>query len=305
MQIDLKWVNRNVGEDGTKLYRATSTIDTANLPTPVTTLAPGVNTYTDTDIIRGQKYHYRMGVFKGHDFVLSDEIVAHALPRTGPGPQELVAGDYEAGYFGTVSAINFFTGDEIAFRVSLASGTSVNISTDWLKFAHKGKILFIPKMPIRHTISWQHLYNAGVVYSSGDGPAHKPPVAAIPQGKIISKNGEDFKVRLMTGAPTNPLSFTTTGTADTIGLDGSEWNDLLYRVCVQIPFSQKGENWANFPVAELIQAHGTICQEVDTSKSIILIRGTAGYMGYAIASTHYSTPTTVIGWRPVLEYIPN
>lgn len=111
------------------------------------------------------------------------------------------------GYNGSSIGINF--GD-----------TSV-INQNWLVFNDNGKELLIPKKPLKHSISWNELYNAGVVYSKDvldedpelkradfthDNYSSKPALNDHHRGrgtkksyspKKIKINGKEYYVRLI------------------------------------------------------------------------------------------------------------
>ncbi len=323
MKITLNWVNRNTDEDGTRVYRATAPFTTVDEMTPIATLPQGANTYVDETVVKGQLYYYRLQVFKDGDWYLGNQVAITALAYSGPGPQELSKGDYERGYFGEVTYDKLLSGDELALATGLTAGTSINPLTPWLKFAHKGKILFIPKLPIRQVIAYNSLYDAGLVYGV-DGPG-----AVVPNGrpqtnqkKLVEIQGDQFLVRLMKGAASNPAVFTATlGGGDATGVDGSEWNDLILSLTNTVPPSQTWGNFLNVPDADILGtvAQTTLCQEAGTTVGTSLVRGAyrsttefypAGITLINIAST---TGNTVMGgayvnrnfcWRPVLEFQP-
>ena len=319
MKIDLKWVNRNVGEEGTRIYRSETAMDPENLPEPLATVGSGVTTYSDTAIIRGKQYFYRFETFKGEDKALSNEISISAIPYSGPGPQKLIMGDYEAGYFGQVTSTEFFTGEEVAYYSGLSQGAVINNTTNWFKFAHKGKILFIPMKQIRGGVSWTELYNKGLVYGREleETTPHTAITIPVEQLKYVTKNGDNFKVRLMKGAPADPAVGTTISTTDSTGFEGSEWNDLIYKMVTQVPVSQIGGNWSDAAVTTILDSSRTIwCQE-KVADGTALCRGynhtNVGFAGrMAIALTGGSlqnlTGSNVNngitpGWQPVLEYV--
>lgn len=213
-----------------------------------------------------------------------------------PGPSQLIAGDMQAGYFGTVPASELWTGSELAEAVGISQGTVQHNETDWLKFAWKGKILFRPMKPFRHTISWDHINTAGCVYG----------------GKVVEKNGLKFKVRLMKGTLTNPSK---SGDLDK-GAKGSEWNQLMLPIHEQA----SDKSWSNpdfveddipdwgigFTDADLVTIHtagsgaAQWCQEsLETFPNNRVTRGFGGVSHIASQTNTYTG--TGIGWAPVLE----
>lgn len=218
---------------------------------------------------------------------------------TGPGPEELIGytltnNDTQiAGFFGEVPTSEFIDGDALASMIGLTSGVSQNSTVPWLKFILDGKILFIPKMTIRHSISWDQINNANAVYGNRE----------------INILGHQFKVRLLQGI--NPgESVTVSYGFDLPETHQSEWNRLFYPICeddVTYPkTSQVGPNWVTYTGAELNISYGyggrTWCQETPSDSST-----RRSFRGYdAVSSLVWidtSSAKTYYGWRPVLELV--
>lgn len=248
-----------------------------------------------------------------------------AVLAYGPGPQELSAGDMSAGYFGEVSAAEFYSGDRLAFELGVTQGVLQNSDAGWLKFARQGKVLFVAKRTFMHTVSWDHLYQRGIVYGTNDNGKH-PRGTPVNQYTVVEHGGNRFIVRLMTGAnadpypESDPLFFTDDMAQMNIG-GGSEWNELMYRVHTDVPTDdgtdgqtldrhggpQAGANWATLSNGDLNigTGNGRVCwtQEMSGSNSSYRAgRGAAdlAYFGRDTASGAYSN----LGWRPALELIP-
>lgn len=331
MKINLNWINRNTNEDGTRVFRETTPFSSTDGLTPIATLPQGANSYTDENVVKGTLYYYRLEVFKGDDVYLGNQVAITALDYTGPGPQTLSKGDYERGYFGEVEAADLYSGDELALRVGLTAGTPVNSLTNWLKFAHKGKVLFIPKLPIRYTLDWNTLFNLGIVYGdNSEVPATLPSgaVASTSQGKQVELNGDRFVVRLMKGMSTNPAAYTPNSDYSDVlngNADGSEWHDLIYSICNTVPASQSWGNFLNLPDVSILGTGSpvqmtTLCQELATAaaNSVVVRGGTyvtnsAVIGGIAAPSPTANTINSTMGgfaanrqicWRPVLEFLP-
>lgn len=159
------------------------------------------------------------------------ECESKAAVNVGPGPKVLAAGTYQAGYFGELSAEEFITGVDLISNIGLSAGVGINSDTGWFKFAHLGRVLYVPKTPLVSEVSYRQLYQAGLVYGDetfGVDPLDPPVVQFNP---IIIEN-DGFSVRLLTGGNENPA---TTG--------GGEWNALLYQIASGAPDSLGwGEN---------------------------------------------------------------
>lgn len=249
-----------------------------------------------------------------------------AVLAYGPGPQTLQAGDMTAGYFGEVSAAEFYSGDRLALELGVTEGVLQNSNAGWLKFASKGKVLFIAKQSFMHSVSWEHLYSRGIVYGV-DGDGKNPRGTPTNQYTTVEHAGNRFLVRLMAGAHADPFAESDPlfFTEDMVDMDvggGSEWNTLMYRVHADVPTAdgtdgmradrhggpQVGGNWATFTNSDLNVAVGngrhTWCQEMsDTTAATRATRGNDG-VAYFGRSYAYGTSSN-LGWRPALELIPN
>ena len=248
-----------------------------------------------------------------------------AVLAYGPGPQELIAGDMNAGYFGEVSAGEFYSGDRLAFELGVTEGVLQNSNAGWLKFARKGKVLFVAKQSFMHSVSWDHLYARGIVYGTNDN-GKSPRGTPVNQYTTVEHAGNKFIVRLLTGAnadpflDSDPLFFTDDMVQMNVG-GGSEWNDLIYRVHTDVPTSdgtdgqradrhggpQVGANWASFNNAELnISGNGRACWTQETSEAFSSPRAYRGAGGVAyFGRGAASDADSALGWRPALELIPN
>jgi hypothetical protein len=215
------------------------------------------------------------GVTPGGFEILGTQAVIP--PETGPGEKFVLAGDDALGWYGTVAATDFINGPDLALAVGLSAGNSLYPDSDWMKFAHQDRILFIPKQCLRHALSWDQLNALGLVYG---------------ETTVVIK-GLTYKVRLIQGAANDPALSATDA--------GREWNDLIYRVSDGDPTQTF---WARYTNAELNVAGGngtyTWCQEKYSSSDRVY-RGLNGVTSMNTVSTTYTG--VAIGWRPVLELV--
>ena len=227
----------------------------------------------------------------------------------GVGPQELIAGGMNAGFFGEVPASELFTASEIASACGISQGTAQFENEPWLKFAIDGKIIFRPRKAIRNSISWNSIDAANCVYGGSEG-------------KRVTKNGQTYIVRLMKGALTDPSLY---GAADR-GAKGSEWNRLMLPIHEQT----LDNSWAypayvedNIPIwshnfgtgangmykdADLMThyTHGNgshnWCQE--TRNTDATRRVYRGRYGVSLSNAGIASITSSgSGWSPVLELV--
>ncbi len=99
-----------------------------------------------------------------------------------------IKGDSTLGFFGEVASANLITGADLCTLLGVTQGTAID-DAGWLKFARRGRILFVAKKAIRHSISWNTINAAGAVY--GDA--------------VITINGVRYAVRLLSSAEWDAL----------------------------------------------------------------------------------------------------
>lgn len=109
-----------------------------------------------------------------------------------PGASVPVAGTSTLGFFGEVASANLITGADLITALGITQGTNI-ADAGWLKFARKGRIIFVAKNAIRHSISWDHINAAGAVYGN----------------RVITIGSVRYAVRLLSSA---------------------EWDDLIVKV---------------------------------------------------------------------------
>lgn len=343
MQINLKWENRNTVDEGTRIYKSNAYIAADNLPAPYAVLGAGANSYSDPDVVRGQVYHYRIETYKGADKAITPNLQVTAVPYMGPGPQTLIAGDMECGFFGELTSVDFISYAD--FIALVGTGGTANVATGgkWLKFAYKGKILIVSMAEAAKNISWNTLYNKGLVYGvDGSGDPGVTGLAAVNQKTIVTIAGSKFLVRLLKGKPSSlPGDMNATGgndndssydVATTINTKGCEWDDLMVGVSGYKPASFKGVTLAGYSVTADLSPYGASgiamswTQDIKTT-GLVLVRGGQYsvtttypmanmaypfYVNYTVNNisntAFYSAPSNagpwLIGYRPCLEWIP-
>ncbi len=237
----------------------------------------------------------RMGAGGGHD------------DKWGtPGPLDLIAGDMQEGFFGLVPSSQFITGNALASAITLSNGTSQFSTTDWLKLAGGGKILFSPMKAIRYGISWDQILAKGAVW--GDGTTGGD--------RTVQVQGFTFKVRLFRGLNNSYDPKTVPAGYDGVHCHGSEWNRLILPLHVGAKTGSWGSYGSNvesglpywgtdFTDADLQVASGngraSWCQNYANSSTY---RCSRGYNG--VAHSLYVTSSdasSAYGWRPVLELV--
>lgn len=209
-----------------------------------------------------------------------------------PGPGDIAIGDTDLGYYGLVDSADLINGDALAAAGGLTVGVSINSTAGWLKFAYKGKTLFISKKPLRYSLSWNQINAAGLIKGT----------------KIITILGNNYKLRLMKGSLLDPYRGVNNASDDPKTF-GSEYNDLIYRVCVSNPPSETAPSFATYSLDELGCVGNGGCQW--TQEVSIPTNSASGYVCRGNSASDFATTHSPVGtyidnargWRPVLELI--
>ena len=210
--------------------------------------------------------------------------------------------EINSGYFGVVDAMDFVDGNTIieeVFGVENVPGTDLgNSNSGWVGFYHNENYLFVSKKPLLHNISWNDIYNAGVVFGvDGFGPYNSG--VGVLQNKRITIGGFEYKIRLLTGGNGNPATSS-----------GGEWNGLMYRIHTSDPLNLDNNLWDNFVNNDLgiglsNSGSGSWCQETyyyqPLYPNLSVLRGITGISSYT--NQLKSEPSLFSSWRPVLELI--
>ncbi len=308
----LKWRDRNWAEHGHYVYRSTTPMDINNLPSPIGTLLPNQYEYIDYDVIADQTYYYRIGAFRNNDVSVSNEIEVVAAPsNTGPGPVDFIGGDESHGFYGEVPSSEFITGDALASAIGLTAGVSQFSDTPWLKYSLNDEIIFIPKKPIRHSVSWENIYQAGAVYGTNDFGLN-PYGGNRTQDAMVTIDGFDFKVTLLKGANVDPAP-NTTG-FDVAWTHDSEWNKLLYPVHSGVHTessnpsnpSEPYNQWASYSDDDLLVHRdfgtGSYCWTQERHSGDATFRVFRGTYGVSYANrSNVSSANSYVGFRPALR----
>lgn len=203
-----------------------------------------------------------------------------------PEGTKLLFGDLQLGYYGQISQAKLITPVDLTTLVGLTAGSPINPTSNWLKFAYKGKTLFVSKQMIRQGCS--HIALQAKLLVTGN--------------KTIVIQGKSYKIRLMKGGLTQNQA----------GLDGSEWNQLMFRVCPTGPGAL--QKWDNISHAELqtITPYSTFTtgdtwqtQEypINGGFNVNQVRGRISIAADTYLDTGNENTYPWAGWRPVLELV--
>ena len=238
----------------------------------------------------------------------------------------------DTGYFGEVPASRFITGDNLASRIGLTAGSSINSNTNWLKFYWHGMVVYIAKTSIRYSVSWSMINNARghMGFCLGNKDYHTININDVSYrvSNIIGGRKQPYNVDTM-DYNSNPTSYLKSNW-DQEQARYSMWEELIYRVqsgYVDMGSSdnaswgtsnykywhggpQKGNNWANFrSVEDLILTYGgsrygngPICREVSASKDASGNSICVGQLGAGAHNGNHQInyQDTDSGYRPAL-----
>jgi hypothetical protein len=212
----------------------------------------------------------------------------------GPGPKTLAAGDATNGFYGEVAAADLFTATELATLTGAnAYGTTINDTTPWLKCSLDGNVVYLPKKPIRHSMTWFQI------------DALKMRTKA--QDKQVSKDGLSYRVRSMSG-----VGSTWTGVQgeDPPGCSDSEYNRLIYRLCVLNPPSETPPVLGSYTLDDLGLTLGPGCCLICQEGGNTYVQRNGG--GNATNTNSWHSLQSGVrsdlsdqyrGWRPILELL--
>ena len=300
MSVRVKWLNRNVDYDSITVYRDTKVIDPKALPASLAVLTGGEKDYLDTTAPVKTLLYYLIALKKGDEVTYSIPKPTVNIGYTGPGPQNILYGDWRFGYFGQLTTAEFLTAAEICTPFAVPGPTNI-AGMVWYKFAFKGKVLYIASAHLSATVGWNFLYSKGLVFGvDGDGPTGHSNTP-VNQMKKVVKGDDQFIVRLPRA---NNSANYVAGTPElNTGETAAEWALIhsirkAYTGAANAILGDQANNMstvaATAPLAEFVAgAVGTGCQYANSNDWSV--------SGVAFNNCVRSTQTYL--WRPVLEWI--
>lgn len=330
MNITINFDNYNGGiEEGIRVYRDVAPIADGALPAPLATLPPGSTQYVDATAVRGTKYYYRFGVFSGADELVSPNkaIMAVAPNDTGPGPQSLIAGDWDLGYFGYTKGADLMTYGTLSGLLGVTDGTAT-LELGWSKVAYKGKVLYIARGAARYQLTYQSLYLAGAVYGTNDNGANVPS-GQTPTNQYRPQTVGNYTVipRLLKGMPDGAaVPAANKADKDATQLASHEYDDIISTL-VNAARSTTDTSYSTFSrndemhFTSLTQSSLDLTQQPagwaaltglcrgmrsGTSQPVRVATVTMFDTNLALKTVNYAgigNVNTVTNWRPVLELV--
>lgn len=309
MAVKLNWTNP-AGASKVTIYRALSQIKHNALPAPFAELGADDVEYSDATAIRGMVYHYVVAVELTDGTVRMTQSQSHGyFPDTGHGPNALIRGDYNEGYFGSVTAAEFFSSATLAAAMKLVSPqvdsyfTWANNAPIWDKFALDGKILLIPRNAIA-LVQPRYVYNTGFMFGTDDNgkyPAGStiPVLGVVNQKRIVERDGYRYRVRTIRGSTKETDQIVDIGNPETEDLYMSEYNRTKGRMFrEQYAYLSGRPRWSN-QVGTFTITNLSTCTQTCSSATVgnLMCRGLSAAPDNI---TSYSV-TTQVPWCPVLE----
>ena len=241
------------------------------------------------------------------DRAVSPNYRIQAVPRLGPGPSELKYGDYNLGYFGSIPSSDFINTGNLRAAVNFQVGLGTNLAPTWHKYARNGKIYFVPNTCLGQSVAWSQIYNAGLVFGVAGPGDHRNGLAPIDQLKTVNIGSDTFIVRCMKGY-SDDVTRIVPANADDPTEYVNEYSDFIYPLMKFVPPSQRLVNVAAQGVAETFPGPfngytGVACQELGTSPSIIVRRGSAIESRVGTAQRNLNTDSYYCSWYPILELV--
>lgn len=199
MSIILNW-KQQPGQtlDSIEIYRYVNPRQSVNPVSPgepIVVLPGNVTSYEDTTTEAYKTYQYRIVAVKGTEKVMGLPIVQGDFPMTGPGPQELIRGDWHRGYFGTLTNEEFIL-NHVELNGLIGFTAWNQAPTLFHKFVFKGRILFIPDTMTRSSTSWNEQYQYGLMWGTDDFGYPPTSVSNTNQRKTFNKDGFEYILRL-------------------------------------------------------------------------------------------------------------
>jgi hypothetical protein len=308
MSVTLTWGSANAAlADSINVYRATTPLDVNNLPAALATgVAGSATSYTDTTAVRNTLYYYAVGHVRGGNELLSQVLAMGHYPDTGPGPQTLLRGDWNLGYFGTVSPVNMLLPSTLNAQIPLPGTLTADGSvTLWHKFIRKGKVLFIPNYYFASNVQPYQLYNAGLLMGTNDNgnfpfalsaSSMNGYTAPANQYKLATVGAYQFIVRTIKASDKPSTSYISLAT----DIFPSEWTDLMGRLGNTSLAASPQDKWND--LAGNAGWTNFWSQNFTIASSMGLINGATNQdvIATSVMSNGYAQ---TYNWLPVLELI--
>lgn len=212
MSIKISWQNRNERATTIEIYRSAEKMDMLALPPAIATVAGDIDPpeYADEVPKPGESFYYMTATVDTATGakVLSRQVQYTATQHRGPGPQELIYGDENFGFYGSVLTA------ELAVLTALYPWATevTNTQYRWYKFVRNNKIIYCTDRPYGVPVGQTNVLSAK--FRSGVPADKRAPVTrpGLYNDNILKINNFKLHIRC---AYVMPDEWKTTDTAPT------------------------------------------------------------------------------------------
>ena len=170
-----------------------------------------------------------------------------------PGPNILISGDRNLGFFGETSTSDLISGDDLASSIGLTDGRAFNNTSPWFKFVRNDNIIYVARRTFRWRISWNHINARGAV-----------------TGTNVSIGGKTYKVRL---------------------LSSGEWNTYIYGIASGFEPDLASYSANDLGINPDLNGNYTWTSTPSASRYVLRGYSTVSLMGYKQPATYGTTLT--------------
>lgn len=147
MSLVINW-KASTGADKYRIYRSNKKFTNSTLPTDIVEVDKTTLSKEYLDAVRNTTYWFMISSVDVNGIeTLGTPFPVGYFPETGPGPQTILRGDWEFGFFGEVNVTDVLTRAQIVATIALTGKTltlNPTLYDKYLKVIVAGKILFIP-----------------------------------------------------------------------------------------------------------------------------------------------------------------
>ena len=216
-------------------------------------------------------------------------------PNSGPGPKTLLFGDEQLGYFGELTSGSFLTVPELQRQLNFYAGTIVDPQVSWVKVFSEGAVLYIPKQPLTTALSWDALYQDGLVYGTDDVGTY-PTTTPTNQLRVVMVEQRQLKVRLLKNSTIEPNAVVTWTDPNT---QLAEWPKLAAAMISQVPTAAGMPSWNIYSNNTTLFAASSYVHSQNSAAAT-----TQRIMTNTAVATGARNGSTSRPWFPVLELVP-
>lgn len=205
MGVKIQWIDPNIDPlDTVEIWRSSTK---AGAPVKIGDVPGSIHEFQDDTAPRNKVSWYSLKSVLGTGSAMSKPFAVGNFPDTGPGPADIMRGDWEFGIFGEVDANLIPSYGEIKDAVG---GIAFSASpTKFYKWIINGRIVFIPWVPYSNTFGTQQNQGALIQIPVGktneDGPV------------ILEREGRAYCVR-----PPYATNNVTTAVTTSVPSNGDE-----------------------------------------------------------------------------------